>query len=153
LLTRLPDAACNLGLDLDFSLDLELLAERGLGERRTCLLTARVRHVWPNSLGERLLSHSRQGILDFSEQLLRFLWSPIRWLDRLPAASCGPEGRAMILLMAGLTVFALIMGALSLVTAPVALALTALIGGWLLLFAARTVLSNSSFFRKGVRRG
>ncbi len=59
----------------------------------------------------------------------------------------------MILLMARLTVFALIMGALSLVTAPVALALTALIGGWLLLFAARTVLSNSSFFRKGVRRG
>jgi uncharacterized membrane protein len=61
----------------------------------------------------------------------------------------------MILLMAGLTVFALIMGALSLVTAPVALALTALIGGWLLLFAARTALSNSglNFFRKGVRRG
>ena len=61
----------------------------------------------------------------------------------------------MILLMAGITLFALIMGALSLVTAPVALALAALIGGWLLLFAARTALSNSSFnfFRKGVRRG
>lgn len=61
----------------------------------------------------------------------------------------------MILLMAGITLFALIMGALSLVTGPVALALTALIGGWLLLFAARTALSNNSFnfFRKGVRRG
>ncbi|HZU54551.1 MAG TPA: hypothetical protein VFA06_01655 [Actinocrinis sp.] len=55
--------------------------------------------------------------------------------------------------MAGLTVFALIMGALSLVSGPVALALTALIGGWLLLFAARTALSNTSLFRKGVRRG
>ena len=61
----------------------------------------------------------------------------------------------MILLMAGIALFALIMGALSLVTGPVALALTALIGGWLLLFAARTALSHSSFnfFRKGVRRG
>jgi len=59
----------------------------------------------------------------------------------------------MILLMAGLTVFALIMGALSLVSGPVALALTALIGGWLLLFAARTALSNTGLFRKGVRRG
>lgn len=59
----------------------------------------------------------------------------------------------MILLMAGLTVFALIMGALSLVSGPVALALAALIGGWLLLFAARTALSNTSLFRKGVRRG
>ncbi|HEU5427263.1 MAG TPA: hypothetical protein VFU74_10330 [Actinocrinis sp.] len=61
----------------------------------------------------------------------------------------------MILLMAGITLFALIMGALSLVTAPVALAFAALIGGWLLLFAARTALSNGSFnfFRKGVRRG
>ncbi len=65
----------------------------------------------------------------------------------------GPEGRTMFLLLAGLTVFALIMGALSLVTAPVALALTALIGGWLLLFAARTVLSNHGLFHKGVRRG
>ena len=65
----------------------------------------------------------------------------------------GPEGRAMILLMAGLAVFALIMGALSLVTAPVALALTALICGWLLLFAARTALSHNGFFRKGARRG
>jgi uncharacterized membrane protein len=59
----------------------------------------------------------------------------------------------MILLMAGLTVFALIMGALSLVSTHVALALTALIGGWLLLFAARTALSHTDFFRKGVRRG
>lgn len=61
----------------------------------------------------------------------------------------------MILLLAAVSVFALVMGTLSLVTAPVALALTALIGGWLLLFAARTALSNGSFnfFRKGVRRG
>ena len=65
----------------------------------------------------------------------------------------GPEGGTMILVLAGLAVFALIMGALSLVTAPVALTLTALIGGWLLLFAARTALSNSNFFRKGARRG
>lgn len=59
----------------------------------------------------------------------------------------------MIFLLAGLAVFALIMGALSLVTGPVALALAALIGGWLLLFAARTALSHAGFFHKGVRRG
>lgn len=59
----------------------------------------------------------------------------------------------MILLMAGLTVFALIMGVLSLVTAPVALTLTAFIGGWLLLFAARTALFSGGHLRKGARRG
>lgn len=58
----------------------------------------------------------------------------------------------MILLLAAVSVFALVMGTLSLVTAPVALALTALIGGWLLLFAARTALSTG-WHRKGARRG
>jgi hypothetical protein len=54
----------------------------------------------------------------------------------------------MILLMAGLALYALFMGALSFVTGPVALAMAGLIAGWLVLFAARTAAS-----RKWVRRG
>jgi hypothetical protein len=54
----------------------------------------------------------------------------------------------MILLMAGLALFAVFMGALTFVTGPVALAVSALIAGWLVIFAARTAVA-----RKGVRRG
>ena len=54
----------------------------------------------------------------------------------------------MILLMAGLALFAVFMGALTFVTGPVALAAAALIAGWLIIFAARTVVS-----RRAVRRG
>ena len=54
----------------------------------------------------------------------------------------------MILLMAGLALFAVFMGALTFVTGPVALAVAAVIAGWLLVFAARTAVS-----RKRVHRG
>jgi hypothetical protein len=69
--------------------------------------------------------------MDFSEQLLR--------IHQQPAACSGPEGNAVILLMAGLALFAALMGALTFVTGPVALAMASLIAGWLLIFAARTV--------------
>jgi uncharacterized membrane protein len=54
----------------------------------------------------------------------------------------------MILLLAGVVLFAVFMGALSFVTAPVALAMAALISGWLLVYGVRTLLS-----RKEARRG
>ena len=54
----------------------------------------------------------------------------------------------MILLMAGLALFAVFMGARAFVTGPVALAAAALIAGWLVVFAARTAVS-----RRAVRRG
>jgi hypothetical protein len=59
-----------------------------------------------------------------------------------------PEGSIVILLLAGIVLFASFLGALSYVTAPVALALTAVISGWLLLFGVRTLLA-----RKEARRG
>ncbi|MBS2965675.1 hypothetical protein KGA66_21670 [Actinocrinis puniceicyclus] len=45
--------------------------------------------------------------------------------------------------MAALVVFALATGALSLLTAKTAVAFGVLIGGWLLLFAARTLLART----------
>ena len=64
-----------------------------------------------------------------------------------------PGRQNMILLMAGLVLFALVTGALSLLTGPVALAMAGLIAGWLLLFAARSAVSRGVLGRKGVRRG
>lgn len=53
----------------------------------------------------------------------------------------------MILLMAGLALFAVFMGALTFVTGPVALTVAALIAGWLIIFAARTAFSRRAVLR------
>ena len=58
------------------------------------------------------------------------------------------EGRTVILLLAGIILFASFLGALTYMTAPVALALAVFIAGWLFLFGMRTLLA-----RKETRRG
>lgn len=58
------------------------------------------------------------------------------------AAPSGPEGNTMIVLMAALALFALLLGALNLVTGPVGLGMAAFIAAWLALFAARDALAR-----------
>lgn len=48
----------------------------------------------------------------------------------------------MIVLMAALALFALLLGALNLVTGPVGLGMAAFIAAWLALFAARDALAR-----------
>ena len=54
----------------------------------------------------------------------------------------------MIVLMLALAVFALVLGAMNLVTGPVGLVLAAFVAGWLLLFAARSLRT-----RRGAHHG
>ena len=57
----------------------------------------------------------------------------------------------MIILFAAVAAFALLMGTVSFVTTPVALAVAAVVGTWLVLFAARERISRRLAGRRAQR--